>query len=341
MPGLRTAPSRALAAVAVLALVLAGCSSDSASALTVNGKDVSQSTVDGDYSAMLKNAALKSQLAQTGGQLPPEVKAAWLTALVETQVAQTAVKQAGTKITKNDRVAAEQWADQFFGSQEIVAAFPKSFRTAVLERYANVPAYVRTHTKAPTDADALANYQSSLAKSCASRRFISHILVATEDEAKSLEAQLAAGGSFAQLAQASSTDKQSGANGGVLGCIDSQQPDATFAAAAAALAIGQVSQPVKTQYGWHIIKVEDVQQALPFETVKKEILRDLVEHGQEGQRQLIKLMAKAKVKVASRFGRWVVKDGNGRVEPPKSATTSTSAPVGGAPTSTTPPTSAP
>lgn len=323
MPRFGTVRIRALAVVAVLALVAIGCSSDPPAALTVNGKDVSQSSVDGEFAAIAKNSQIKTQLAQSGGKLPETIKAAWLTALVETNVAQRAAQQDKTKIIKNDRIAAQQWADQFFGSQAIVAAFPKEFRKTMLDRYAYVPAYVRTHTKAPTDADALASYQSSLAKSCASRRFVSHILVATQAEANAIEAQLAGGANFQQLAQQRSTDKQSGANGGVLGCIDSQQIDPTFASAAAALALGQVSAPVQTQYGWHVIKAEDVEAALPFETVKKEILRDLVEHGEEGQQKLIKLMAKAKVQVASKFGRWVVKNGSGHVEPPKSTATST------------------
>jgi parvulin-like peptidyl-prolyl isomerase len=319
-----TTSLRALAGIAILALLAAGCSSDAASAITVNGKDVSQSTIDSELATIAKNSQIKTQLAQSGGKLPATVKAAWLTAFVETEVARSVVAKAGTKITKNDRAAASQWADQFFGSQAIVAAFPKSFRTSLLDRYAYVPAYVRTHTKPPTDADALASYTSSLATSCASKRFISHILVATEAEANAIESQLAAGASFQQLAQQQSTDKQSGAQGGVLGCIDGQQVDPTFAAAAAALPIGQVSAPVKTQYGYHVIKAEDVQQALPFESVKKEILRDLVENGKEGQDKLLSLMAKAKVKVAAKFGRWVVQSGRGHVEPPKSATTSTS-----------------
>ncbi len=343
MPGLRNARTRALAAVALVALVAVGCSSsDSPAALTVNGKVTSQSTADGDFSAMTKNSQLKTQLAQSGGKLPDTIKAAWLTALAETQVAQSAVQQEGTKITKDDRTAAEQWADQFFGSQAIVAAFPKSFRDAMLSRYANVPAFVRTHTKKPTDADALQSYNSSLAQSCASRRFISHILVATEAEANAIEAQLAAGASFEQLAQQSSTDKQSGANGGVLGCIDGQQADPTFEAAATAVPIGQVSAPVQTQFGWHIIRAQDVGLALPFEQVKKEILRDLVEHGQEGQKKLIALLAKAKVKVAPRYGRWVVTNGNAHIEPPTATTTSgpsgsTGSPSNSATTSTSKP----
>lgn len=335
MPRFGTVRIRALAGVAVLALVAVGCSSSAPAALTVNGKDVSQSSVDSEFATIAKNSQIKTQLAQSGGKLPEAIKAAWLTALVETNVAHSAVQQDKTKIIKNDRTAAEQWADQFFGSQAIVAAFPKSFRTTMLDRYAYVPAFVRTHTKPPTDADALASYQSSLAKSCASRRFVSHILVATQAEANTIAAQLAAGANFQQLAQQSSTDKQSGAHGGVLGCIDSQQVDPTFAAAAAALPLGQVSAPVQTQFGWHIIKAEDVEKALPFETVKKEILRDLVEHGQEGQQKLIKLMAKAKVQVASKFGRWVVKSGSGHVEPPKSATSTSTTRAGSSGSSTT------
>jgi parvulin-like peptidyl-prolyl isomerase len=339
MPALGNVRTRALAAIAVVALVAVGCSSESSSAVTVNGTDVSQSSVDAAFAAITKNSALKTQLAQSGGKLPDAIKAAWITALVETEIAEQVVTNDDTKIIKDDRIAAEQWAGQFFGSQDIVDAFPKAFRKEMLARYANVPAYVRTHTKPPTEADVRESYDSSLAKSCTSRRFVSHILVATEPEAQAIAAQLASGSNFETLAAQSSTDKQSGANGGVLGCIDGQQIDPTFATAAAAVPLGQVSAPVKTEFGWHVIKAADVEQALPFDSVKGEIRRDLVEHGEEGQAKLMKLMTRAKVKVASKLGRWVVKDGRAQVEPrpAKVSTSTTRAGSGNSSTTTTKP----
>jgi hypothetical protein len=319
----RRAPWRLVAVLSVLALVLAACGSDSASALTVGSKTVDESTIKDELTAITKNKVLKAQ-AVKNGKLDPAAAATWLTSVVETQVAAEAVEKAGTKITKADTKQAETWADGFFGDPSAFAAFPKSFRQAAVKRYANVPAYVRTHTKVPTAAQVRAAYDESLVRNCASRRYVSHILTTSEDAAKAAEAQLAAGTPFAQVAAKSSTDSQSAQRGGALGCIDTQQIDATFAAAAAATPLGTVSAPVKTQYGWHVIKVEDVEQALPYANVKSEIRTDLIEQGPAGRKKLQKLMAHTKVKVASKYGTWVVKSGLGKVQPPVVKSPSTS-----------------
>jgi len=83
-----------------------------------------------------------------------------------------------------------------------------------------------------------------------------HILVPTEDEAKAILAQLKAGADFATLAKEKSKDP-GGADGGDLGYFTKEQMVPEFAAVAFKLDKGQVSDPVKTQFGWHIIKVED------------------------------------------------------------------------------------
>jgi parvulin-like peptidyl-prolyl isomerase len=311
-----------LAGLGALALALAACSSAAAAGLTVGSKSVDESTVKSELAAIAKNPALKARAVQKG-KLDPSVAAAWLTSLVQTQVAQQAVEKANTKITSADKSQAQNWADGFFGDATAFAAFPKAFRDSALARYANVPAYVRTHTKTPTAADVRAAYDQSLLRNCASRRYVSHILLASDATAQAVAAELAAGGDFKAAALKSSTDTKSGQRGGALGCLDRNSIDATFAAAAASVPVGTVSAPMHTQFGWHIIKVEDVEQALPFDSVKNEIRNDLIEQGPEGTKKLLTLMAGTKVKVASAYGRWVVKQGRGTVEPP-TVTTPTS-----------------
>ncbi len=332
--------SLALAVVLVLALLLAACGSDSTAGVTVGSTSLSESAVQGQLDAIAKNATIKAQ-AVKDGKLDPGVVGSWLTALVETEVAKQAVDKAGTKVTKADKAAAQAWADGFFGSADAFAAFPKSFRSEALRRYAYVPAFVRTHTKKPTETAVRAAYDDSLGRNCPSGHYVSHILVASEASANAVVAELAAGQDFAQVAAKESTDTQSAQRGGALGCIDQQQIDPTFAAAAAATPVGSVSAPVHTQFGWHIIKVQDVAEALPFDAVKSEIRTDLVEQGPAGRKALVKLMAAAKVKVAKRFGHWQVKDGQGSVQPPTTTTTtkpggsSTTRPAGAASTTTT------
>lgn len=83
-----------------------------------------------------------------------------------------------------------------------------------------------------------------------------HILVPTEDEAKAIEAELKNGADFATLAKEKSKDPGA-AEGGDLGYFTKDQMVPEFADVAFKLDKGQISDPVKTQFGWHIIKVED------------------------------------------------------------------------------------
>ena len=83
-----------------------------------------------------------------------------------------------------------------------------------------------------------------------------HILVPTEDEAKAIEAELKKGADFATLAKEKSKDPGA-AEGGDLGYFTKDQMVPEFAEVAFKLDKGQISDPVKTQFGWHIIKVED------------------------------------------------------------------------------------
>ena len=100
-----------------------------------------------------------------------------------------------------------------------------------------------------------------------------HILVPTEDEAKTVLAEIKKGSDFAELAKQKSKDPGAAAEGGDLGYFAKDQMVPEFAEAAFKLDKGQVSDPVKTQFGWHIIKVEDKRtKPLPeFDKVKDQI----------------------------------------------------------------------
>ncbi|SHE42643.1 peptidylprolyl isomerase [Clostridium fallax] len=104
---------------------------------------------------------------------------------------------------------------------------------------------------------------------------LSHILVKTEDEAKDIKNQLDNGADFASLAKKYGTDGTKD-NGGSLGFVeyDSQNYDKDFLAAAKNLSEGQISEPVKTQFGWHIIKATNIRKdakVTPFDDVKSKI----------------------------------------------------------------------
>jgi peptidyl-prolyl cis-trans isomerase C len=99
-----------------------------------------------------------------------------------------------------------------------------------------------------------------------------HILVPTEDEAKAVLAQLKGGADFATLAKEKSKDPGA-AEGGDLGYFTKEQMVPEFADVAFKLGKGQLSDPVKTQFGWHIIKVEDkrTKPTPTFDQVKPQI----------------------------------------------------------------------
>lgn len=104
-----------------------------------------------------------------------------------------------------------------------------------------------------------------------------HILVATEEEAKALIVEIGKGADFAKLASEKSTGP-SGAGGGDLGWFTADQMVKPFSDAAFALEVGKITQtPVQTQFGWHVIKVEDRRAVKPpsFEEVEAELTQEM------------------------------------------------------------------
>ncbi len=108
-----------------------------------------------------------------------------------------------------------------------------------------------------------------------------HILVASEDLAKKLIAELKAGADFATLAKSNSTDPGA-ASGGDLGFFKSTDMLPEFSVAAFALKTGQVGEtPVQTRYGWHVIKVEERRQAPAptYEQAHDELRQTMISDG--------------------------------------------------------------
>jgi peptidyl-prolyl cis-trans isomerase C len=110
-----------------------------------------------------------------------------------------------------------------------------------------------------------------------------HILVEDEAQAKAALDRVRKGEDFAKIAAELSKDPGSGKEGGDLGYFTKDRMVAPFAEAAFKMTKGEVSEPVKSQFGWHVIKVEDRRaKALPeFEAVKGEIETYLLRKGQQ------------------------------------------------------------
>jgi peptidyl-prolyl cis-trans isomerase C len=128
--------------------------------------------------------------------------------------------------------------------------------------------------KAATTDDAMKKVYDDAAKQITGEQEVHarHILVETEDEAKAVEAELKKGADFAELAKKKSKDPGA-SDGGDLGFFTKDQMVPEFSAVAFSLEPGKISDPVKSQFGWHIIKVEEKRnrKAPDFDQVKGQI----------------------------------------------------------------------
>ncbi|RJQ43481.1 MAG: peptidylprolyl isomerase [Nitrospiraceae bacterium] len=114
----------------------------------------------------------------------------------------------------------------------------------------------------------------------------SHILIDTEDQAKKISDRIKKGENFSKLAESLSNDKGSASKGGDLGFFGRGQMVPEFEQAVLSLKPGEVSEPVKTRFGYHIIKLTDIQkgEVATFEQSREAIKRQLLA---EKQKQLV------------------------------------------------------
>ena len=177
--------------------------------------------------------------------------------------------------TKDDNVLS------FLIDMKIVAKAAEDKKVADGEEFKKRMAFARNRLlmdsllaqegKAATNDDAMKKVYEEASKQITGEQEVRarHILVETEDEAKAVKAELDKGADFAELAKKKSKDPGS-ADGGDLGFFTKEQMVPEFSAVAFALEPGKISDPVKSQFGWHIIKVEEKRnrKAPEFEQVK-------------------------------------------------------------------------
>jgi peptidyl-prolyl cis-trans isomerase C len=173
-------------------------------------------------------------------------------------------------------------------------------------------------SKAVSDDEAKKIYDEKLANMKPEQEIHArHILVATEVEAKDVAKRVKKGEDFATLATEKSKDTN--AKGGDLGFFGRGQMLKPFEEAAFALDVGQVSEPVQTQFGWHIIKVEEKRdQPMPtFDQVKEAIRAQLVQ--QKAQEIVTGLRDSAKIEVVDPELKRSMEDAvmRGEAPPPK------------------------
>ena len=147
-----------------------------------------------------------------------------------------------------------------------------------------------------SDADAKKFYESQLGGAKAEEEVRArHILVESKEKARELFEKVAYGTDFAELAKQHSKDPGSKDQGGDLGFFSRGQMVPQFEEAAFKLKNGEVSQPFETQFGWHIIKVDErrAQQALAFDAIKDRVRAAIIH--QKAQQVAADLRGKAQI----------------------------------------------
>ncbi|OOG39713.1 peptidylprolyl isomerase [Polaromonas sp. A23] len=213
----------------------------------VNGKPVPKARVE----------ALAQQLARSGRPVTPEMQGQIKEEVIAREVFMQEAEKLGLAGT-----------DDFKTQMDLA-------RQAILIR----ELFADYQKKNPvTDADLKGEYDKFVAANGGKEYKARHILVEKEDEAKAIIASLKKGGKFEEIAKKSSKDPGSGANGGDLDWANPSSYVPEFAAAMTKLNKGQLTDTaVKSQFGYHIIRVDDIRTAqLPqFEELKPQIAQQM------------------------------------------------------------------
>lgn len=231
----------------------------------VNGKAVPKSRVE----------ALSQQLARSGRPVTPDVEAQIKEEVIAREIFMQEAQKRGLDAS-----------DDFKGQMELA-------RQTILIRELFADEQKKNSV---TEADIKGEYDKFVAANAGKEYRARHILVEKEEQAKAIIASLKKGAKFEDLAKKQSKDPGSGANGGDLDWASPGNFVKEFSDAMVALNKGQVTQaPVKSQFGFHVIRLDDVREAqLPkFEDVKAQI-------GQQMQQQRLanfqqEMRSKAKV----------------------------------------------
>ena len=315
-------------AVAVAVGATAGCGTFTRTAAKVNGARIGQSTVDDELEAILGNDAyrqsIESQVGRVQGQGAGTFDAAFaaqvLTRRIFFELVHQEVARRRLRIGREELQTARAAAGEQVGGDKVLDAFPRRYRDQLVRNFAEVNALQEAlAAKADAPPDPKAYYDDNpdeFVETCAG-----HILLDSQEKADEVRGRLLAGADFAATAKTESTDPSAAQNGGTLPCGRPGTYVAEFEAAAVRAEIGQVTEPVQSGFGWHLILVT-ARRPLPFEEVKEDIEVLLEARRRQGGQQelgdfLQEATAKAKVEIDPRYGTWVEEGPSGaHVEPP-------------------------
>jgi len=260
--------------------------------------------------AALERAFGVTELNQPGSDQPdPTLVAEILSTEIAVRLIEDELARRKLSLTDNARALATTQVEAYFGDTLDTQA---AYKQLLIDRYAEYIVLDQAlNGPAPTDAALRAEYDkdpSAYDQACAR-----HILVEAEAEATALVTELSAGGDFAALAKAKSTDTGSGAEGGDLGCQARGVYVEEFEKAVWTGPVGTVQGPVKTDFGYHVIQVTE-RRTRTFEQAREDIAAALApEPFAALQSWLTQQWSSRTVTVDERFGTWDA--ASGRVNP--------------------------
>lgn len=248
------------------------------------------------------------------GAVPSDLASVWLGRLIQQELVDRIFAERGLTVTDAHRQQAEQINLQQFQGESVWQSFEPWFRQRMLDRDARFIAVVEAVGGQPTEAQLREAYvanQESFLQACSA-----HILVETLAEAQAIRAQLDAGADFAELAAEHSIDPGSGAQGGDLGCQRRGSFVEPFDSQVFTLPLNTVSEPIQTQFGFHLMLVSS-RDVAPFEEVRGELEQQVAGQAQQELGQvLFDLVAEAEITVNPKYGTFEISPSGPQVLPP-------------------------
>ncbi len=325
------------ALVAGLALAAAACGSVSPYAARVDNKSISQEDLESELRSIAANGPYlaliesRQQVKGTGaGTFDAAFTALALTRQIYYELIDSELARRKLSVGSDDLAAARAAVVEQLQGEDVFKDFPKPYQDELIRRQARLDLLTLSlngQTGSPEEA-ARAYYDShkeEFAKAC-----VSHILVPTQEKADEVKARLGRGDDFATVARAESQDAQSAAQGGELGCDITQETGFVpeFLLAVFNQPVGEVGAPVRTQFGFHLIKVTS-RNVPPYDQVKDDARGRLATPGQEKLLTwLQETVTNAKIEVNPKYGTFNKEGASPGVVPPARPADTTETTVG-------------
>jgi parvulin-like peptidyl-prolyl isomerase len=316
-------------AVGVLALAGAGCNATAPYAARVNGATISQGDLNSELTAIRSDPAYLNQIqsqSQVTGAGQDSFDSSFVAQVLNRQIVfqlvhQEAVRR-GITISNQDLSLARGDTATALGGARVLNGLPVSYQNSLIRHSAEVTALEAQLAHVDIRPVAMAQYyathQQSFVQQC-----VSHILVATQADAAALRAQIVAGASFADVARSQSQDQASAATGGQLGCGPTGRFVTGFEQAVDALPTGQLSQPIQTQFGWHLVEVTS-RQPLSLAQAQPQIRAALLANAQTALTSTLQRdERRASVAINPRYGTYATRANQAGIVPPSAPASST------------------